>query len=177
MTSLAACASVRACCRSSPRISSEMRLSPPPMIRFICELPPEARVVMMTPGMHARQLPVQIARDLLAASACARPCGTRRSVMFVRLAPPPMKPPPPAWVMTVSALGHQLGHHALEPGRDVLRALDARADRQFRRHADFTLVRLRHQLEADRRQDQHRRDDGGHADAERPSDGARATCG
>ncbi len=74
MTALAAWARVSACLRSSPRISSEMRLSPPPMMRFICELPPEARVVMITPGQDAGQLPVQIAGDRLAG---ARPLAPR----------------------------------------------------------------------------------------------------
>ena len=142
-----------------------MRLSPPPMIRFICELPPEARVVMITPGQDAGQLPVQIAGDRLAG---ARPLAPRHQ---------PQRHVGPVGAAAHGAaaarlrehhlgFGHELRHHALEPRRDILRALDPRADRQFRRHADFSLVRLRHQLEADGRQDQDGGDDRRRADPE-----------
>ncbi len=49
---------------------------------------------------------------------------------------------------------------------DLLGALDARADGKLGVDVDLALVGLRHQLDADRRVDQHRCDDAGRADAD-----------
>ncbi len=93
--------------RSSPRISSESRLSPPPRSRAICWFPPVAWVVMITPGMT----PASCLLSALAMSSLDRvrsDFGTSLIVALARLPPPPPPPPPPgpppapACVMMVS---------------------------------------------------------------------------
>ena len=83
-----------------------MRESPLPSRRFACWLPPEARVVMMTPGMALASCRFR-SRAICSLERLRSSLGTRRIVICVRLPPPPPPPPPPpnpppppAWVET-----------------------------------------------------------------------------
>ena len=76
--------------------------APPPSRRVIAWLPPEARVVMMTPGMTPASCRFSV-RAISSLERVRSAFGMRRMVACVRLAlPPPNPPPPPAWVMMAS---------------------------------------------------------------------------
>ena len=89
----------------SPRISTARRLSwlPPPRARVSCWLPPDARVVIVVPGM-----PTSTRRRSVAIWSLVRVRSSRGTSLTVTLtldADPPMKPPPPAELMIVVASG------------------------------------------------------------------------
>jgi hypothetical protein len=113
-----------------------MRESPLPSRRFACWLPPEARVVDDDAGNGARQLPVQVAGDLLAGALtlALRDQADRhlRAAAATASPPPPPKPPPARSASRCRSTPDVLLGEQTRAVPHVLIAFDARADRQLR---------------------------------------------
>ena len=85
--------------------------------------------------------------------------GLRRTVSEPRCARPAHEAAAAAVADQDVGSGTDFAHHLLDPEDGRLGPLDARADRQFDVDRDFAFVGLRHQLEADVRQEDDREDE------------------